>query len=383
MLHNSKNSLSSEKRDMSKDIQEFAQISQFHGINIPFEISEVPMTTTKDAVLVRVSLATICGSDLHTVSGRRSAEVPCVLGHEIVGTVAAPTHLCSADGKPLHEGDRITWSLTASCGTCHYCVNTNLPQKCETLFKYGHARSEEANTLSGGFATHILLRQGTTIYHIPDAITAEEAVPINCALATVLNGLETIGTHLGKTAVIHGAGMLGIYAACYLREQGYDIVAVVDMNAARLEIAKRFGATHIFNPDTTSTVAINAEVKKLTGGHGVDLAVEVSGATSALPDLIEWLAIGGRCLTLGYVYPNANTCVDAHRLVTKCVTLCGVHNYHPTILREALRFVEDNRTRFPFASLIGETYPLTEINTAFTHALRQDAIRIAIHPTSQ
>lgn len=366
---------------MSEDIQEFAQIARFHGMNTPFEISEVPVTTTEDAVLVRVSLATICGSDLHTVSGRRSAEVPCILGHEIVGTVAAPTHRCSAEGKPLREGDRITWSLTASCGTCHYCVNANLPQKCETLFKYGHARREGINTLSGGFATHILLRPGTAIYHMPDAITDEEAVPINCALATVLNGLETIGTHPGEMAVLHGAGLLGIYAACYLRQSGYSMVAVVDLNADRLRIAKRFGATHTFNPNTTPRAAIDATLKKLTGGHGVDLAVEVSGATPALPDLIEWLAIGGRCLTLGYVYPHANMCVDAHQLVTKCVTLRGVHNYYPTTLRDAIRFVENNRTRYPFASLIGETYPLTEINTAFAHALRQDAIRIAINPT--
>ncbi len=366
---------------MSEDIQEFAQIARFHGINTPFEISEVPVTTTKDTVLIRVGLATICGSDLHTVSGRRGAEVPCGLGHEIVGTVAAPTHLCSAEGKPLHEGDRITWSLTASCGACHYCVNRKLPQKCETLFKYGHARSEGIGTLSGGFATHILLRPGTAIYHIPDAIKDEEAVPINCALATVLNGLETIGTHPGETAVIHGAGTLGIYAACYLREQGYDIVAVVDLNAARLEIAKRFGATHTFNPDTTSMAAIDATLKKLTGGRGIELAVEVSGATSALPSLIESLAIGGRCLTLGYVYPHANVSLNAHQLVTKCVTLRGVHNYHPTVLRAALRFIENNRTRYPFASLIGETYPLADIDTAFAHALRQDALRVAINPT--
>lgn len=368
---------------MSEDRHQFAQIAKFHGINTPFEISEVPVTVPENAVLVRVTLATICGSDLHTVSGRRSAEIPCVLGHEIVGTVAAPTHLCSAEGKPLREGDRITWSLATSCGTCHYCVNTNLPQKCETLFKYGHAQSEGTNTLSGGFATHILLRPGTAIYQIPETLTDEEAVPINCALATVLNGLETIETHHGETAVIHGAGMLGIYAASYLRQKGYSRVAIVDLNAARLEIAKRFGATHTFNPDTTPTAAINATLKELTGGKGVDLAVEVSGARAALPNLIEWLAIGGRCLTLGYVYPHANMWIDAHQLVTKCVTLRGVHNYHPTALRNALHFVEDNRTRYPFAALIGETYPLAEIDTAFAHALDQEAVRIAINPTWQ
>ncbi len=365
---------------MSEKMDKFSQVALFHAPNTPFEICDVPVTPTENSALVRVNLATICGSDLHTVSGRRSVEVPCILGHEVVGTVAAPTQLRTVDGKPLKEGDRITWSLAASCGTCYFCVNKNLPQKCETLFKYGHARHIDTGALSGGLATHIWIRPGTAIYHIPEILKDTEVVPINCALATVLNGLAVIGVSPGDTAVIHGAGMLGIYATCYLREQGYDIVAVVDKKVDRLRIAERFGATHTFTPDTTATPDIKAALQQLTKGRGVDLAVEVSGALTALADLIEWLAIGGKCLTLGYVYPHATLSVDAHQLVTKCVTLRGVHNYHPTALGDSLRFIEAHRTRYPFAELIGETYPLTEIDTAFAHALRQDAIRIAIEP---
>ena len=358
-----------------------AQISQFHGVGIPFKVCEMPVSATPDAILVRVSLATICGSDLHTVSGRRGAEIPCVLGHEITGTVAAPTHLRSATDEILREGDRITWSLTTACGTCEYCVSRNLPQKCETMFKYGHARSEGPDAFSGGFATHILLRPGTAIYRIPDTMTDQEAVPINCALTTVVNGLANIGTYYGETAVVHGAGMLGIYAACYLHEQGYEHVIVVDTNESRLKIAKQFGATHTFNPAETSVEEIDAAIKDLTNGRGADLGVEVSGATIGIPNLITWLAIGGRCLTLGYVYPNAHITVDAHQLVTKCVTLRGVHNYHHTALGDAIRFVAENRSRYPFAELIGETYPLAEINTAFEHAFRQETLRVAIAPS--
>ena len=357
-----------------------AQISRFHGTGTPFEVSEIPVRITSESTLIRVSLATICGSDLHTVSGRRGADTPCVLGHEAVGTIAAPTHLQSATGKPLHEGDRVTWSLMASCGACDYCTHRKLPQKCDTLFKYGHARSEGSSTLSGGFASHIQLHPGTAIYHIPDSVTDGEAVPVNCAFATVANGLTTIGTQPNESAVIHGAGMLGIYAACYLQEHGYNIVAIVDINEKRLQIAKRFGATHTFNPDKMSVAEIDAALKELTDGRGIDLGVEVSGITSGLPNLITWLAVGGRCLTLGYVYPNAHTSVDAHQLVTKCIILRGVHNYHYTALGTALDFVEEHRNRYPFAELIGNTYPLADINTAFEDAMRQEAHRIAIAP---
>ncbi len=358
-----------------------AKVLHFHGAGVPFKASEVSVAATANDVVVRVSLATICGSDLHTFLGRRGADTPCVLGHEVVGTVAAPTNLSSATGGKLKEGDRVTWSLTTACGACYYCVDRNLPQKCETMFKYGHGRSEGASALSGGFATHILLRPGTAVYRIPDAVTDREAVPVNCALATVVNGLTAIGVQSGETAVIHGAGMLGIYAACYLRENGYTRVAVVDTNDERLQIAKQFGATHTFNPDETSVAEIDAVLKELTAGRGADLGVEVSGATIGIPSLITWLGIGGRCLTLGYVYPNAHISVDAHQIVTKCITFRGVHNYHHTALGKALGFVEEVRTRYPFGELIGKTYPLGEINTAFMDAMNQKSPRIAIAPS--
>ena len=146
-----------------------------------------------DEVLVQVSLATaICGSDLHTFTGRRTAPVPCVLGHEAVGRIAAPTQVCDAYGEPLHEGDRVTWSIMAACGACEYCNERNLPQKCERLFKYGHAQSVAPHFLNGGFAEGVCLRPGTAIYRIPDAVSDIEAAPLNCALSTVLGGLAIL-----------------------------------------------------------------------------------------------------------------------------------------------------------------------------------------------
>ena len=76
-----------------------AQISRFHGAGIPFEVCKVPVTANPDNTLIRVSLATICGSDIHTISGRRGADTPCVLGHEAVGTIAAPTHFRTPTGQ--------------------------------------------------------------------------------------------------------------------------------------------------------------------------------------------------------------------------------------------------------------------------------------------
>ena len=359
-------------------------IALFHGAGQPFELCERNIAAPNiDEVLVRVSLATICGSDLHTFSGRRTAPVPCVLGHEAVGRIAGPTKVRDAHGKPLHEGDRVTWSIMAACGACEYCNNRNLPQKCEKLFKYGHARSEAPYFLNGGFAEQVCLRQGTAIYRIPDAVSDLEAAPLNCALATVLGGLSILDPTAGYSAVVQGAGMLGIYAACCLRERGFEIVACVDRVAERLRIVKNFGATHTFNLSEDSTVEIGEALQDLTGGRGVDFAVEVSGAEAALVNSLDWLGIGGSCLTLGYVFPHADVTIDAHKIVTKCLTVRGNHNYHPSALGDALQFVEETRERYPFEELVGAVYPLGEINAAFDRSMQGDLIRVGINPTPE
>ncbi len=358
-----------------------ALVALFQGAGQPFAICERPVPSPiENSVLVRVTLSTICGSDMHTFSGRRSAPIPCVLGHETVGVVAAPTRQCDAYGQPLREGDRITWNLCVSCGACAYCLNRDLPQKCEVLLKYGHVQSKGKHAFSGGFAEYILLQPGTAIYQLPDSVTDIEAVPLNCALSTVFGGLKLIGVRPKECAVVHGAGILGIYTACYLRESGYRVVVVVDNRTERLQIAEQFGATHTFNLSHVSANAFSEILQNLADGNGVDLVVEASGAEVALSQAVNWLGIGGRCLTLGFVYPNVNATVDAHKIVTKCLTIRGIHNYHPSALGEAVQFMEKIRESYPFRTLVGETFPLAKIDAAFERAMQGDLIRVAIDP---
>ena len=337
-------------------------------------------TSNEENALVRVLLATICGSDLHTVMGRRSVSLPCALGHETIGVVAAPTKLFDAYGRNLSEGDRITWSIGTSCGRCYNCVEKSLPQKCDRLFKYGHTGGESNVAFSGGFGEYIQLRPGTAIYPLPDALTEREAAPLNCALATVLDGLKTVGVKAGENAIVLGAGLLGIYATCYLRESGCQTVAVVDYQGERLITAAQFGATHTFNLTDTSAKDVGQTVQEITNGNGVDLVVEVSGASAALSNAIDWLGFGGRCLTLGFVYPGADVTLDAQKVVTKCLTIRGLHNYHPSALGEAIRFVEKKRDDYPFDELVGAIYPLREIDAAFERAQQGDLVRVAIDP---
>jgi D-arabinose 1-dehydrogenase-like Zn-dependent alcohol dehydrogenase len=114
-----------------------------------FRIAELPLPASLKAgeLVVEIALATICGSDLHTHSGRRMEPTPCVLGHEGVGRVIA-----AGAGRERWMGRRVTWSSVDCCGQCTACTQWDLPQKCERVFKYGHATLHEASGATGGGA---------------------------------------------------------------------------------------------------------------------------------------------------------------------------------------------------------------------------------------
>jgi D-arabinose 1-dehydrogenase-like Zn-dependent alcohol dehydrogenase len=136
-------------------------------------------------VLVEVELATICGSDVHTSTGHRSAPAPLVLGHEQLGHVVAlgPEVPLAVDGAQLAIGDRVLWSIAATCGSCDRCA-AGLDQKCRALRKYGHEQFTQRWALSGGFASHAHLVAGTAIVRLPPEVPAEVLAPVSCGTAT-------------------------------------------------------------------------------------------------------------------------------------------------------------------------------------------------------
>jgi D-arabinose 1-dehydrogenase-like Zn-dependent alcohol dehydrogenase len=164
--------------------QPHATIQRFEGAGQPMRAGELPLPTELQPgeVLVKLRLATICGSDLHTVAGHRQEATPAILGHEGVGEIVA----IGGGRTGLQPGDRVTWTIADSCGHCLPCTVYGLPQKCDQLFKYGHAALDNGSGLNGCYASHILLRPGTHIVKVPDDLPDALVAPVNCALATML-----------------------------------------------------------------------------------------------------------------------------------------------------------------------------------------------------
>ena len=355
----------------------------FFGPASPLVIQpfEIPRHIEPGAALCTVRMSTICGSDLHTISGRRNEPTPIILGHEIMGDVVSLGEGLNQDGfgDGLKMGDRVTWPVLAACGGCFYCTR-RLPQKCEHLRKYGHMSCRDWPHLTGGYAEYIYLFPGTQIFRIPDTVSDAVATPANCALSTVINAVETIGLDPGETVLIQGAGMLGLNLVALAADAGAGKVIVTDVNPRRLELAAGFGADTCIDVGAMEEKEVVQLLREETGGFGVDVAFEVCGDVAAVRLAVEALRIGGRYLIAGLVVPGSHLGIDGNQVVRKCLTLKGIHNYRPDHLGTALHFLERTAGRFPYEGLVGRSFPLAEINDAVAVAASGDCPRVAIRP---
>jgi threonine 3-dehydrogenase len=302
--------------------------------------------------LVRVQLATVCGSDLHTVTRRRRAPCPSVLGHEAVGTVVA------GGTRSIAVGDRVVWSVTVSCGKCARC-RSGFTAKCSSVRKIGHERFDGDWPLSGAYAEHVVLPQGTAMAKVPDAMPDEVAAPAACATATVMATLEAVGNVAGRRVLVIGAGMLGLTAAAALAEAGAR-VRVTDIDPERLELVTRFGGT----PD---------------GGGSVDSAIDFSGCSDAIGSALARLGTGGVLVLAGSVMPGRRIEISPETMVRQWLTITGVHNYEPRHLIRAVKFLERTLEAYPWRTMVAEPVGLDAIASALTHA-PDGKLRAAIKP---
>ena len=361
----------------------------FVGAGRPLEAREYPLPDVLEpgAVLVRTRLATVCGSDMHSWQGRRPFPTPSVLGHEGVGTIVRLSDTTSHDtaGQPLAEGDRITWTIMAACGQCIFCRTHALPQKCVELFKYGHSVSDVPPYFLGTFGEFVYLKPGTGIFKLPDDMLDETASPLMCAAATVAGGLDKAGVVPGDTVVIQGAGMLGIYAAAFASAMGAGQVIMIDVLDKRLETARRYGADHVLNAERLQPSQLVESIKERTTGLGADLIIEVAGFAAVVETGVQMLRAGGRYLMHGAVYPQDTFTLQSHDVISKCLSLYGLHNYGPQHLGMAMNLVARTQHQFPYTELAGPRFPLTVdgVTEALTALKDRTAIRPIVEPVSQ
>lgn len=360
-----------------------ARAAVYDAPNTPFVVRDYPLRDVhSDEALVRISMSTICRSDIHSWEGRRPNPCPGILGHEIIGVIDQLGEDIKHDmrGDPLAIGDRITWTEYFHHGESYYRDVHDMPQKSEGIRKYGHDAVETDPHLLGGFAEYCYVLPGTGILKLPDELSDEEATPLNCGVATMISVIEATQIQMGDIVAVQGLGLLGLYGCAMAKTRGARRVIGLDGVADRLEAAKKFGADIVIDISERSEDDLVGEVRGHAPPDGVDAVIEVCGVPDVVTAGLKMLRVGGRYTLAGIVTPDANVTLDANMIVKKWITLQGIHNYHPRHLIQALDFVVANRARFPFKEIVDSTFKLDDLNEAFKRASERSVLRAAVVP---
>lgn len=352
----------------------------FFGPGRPMKLVELPVPDPEPgAVVVRVTRANICGSDLHIWRGdgwlaAMARDDGRIIGHEMTGVVHALGAGVTTDtaGRPLREGDRVAYQYFAPCRRCRSCLR-GLEAACAHSFSVLRGKPSEFPYFRGAYADYFYCTPQMAIFGVPDNVPDAAVAGVNCALAQVVHGLERVGLGFGDTVVIQGAGGLGIYATAVARERGADRVIVIDGLDDRLDLARRMGADAVIDLREHDTPEARVrQVKALTDGWGADVVCELVGFARVIPEGLQMLGLGGRYLEIGTFYPGTPVEIDPGTLVMANKRVEAVASYDAKSLQAALGFLARNAERLPLTDVVVD-YPLERIDDAFAD---QDAGRV-------
>jgi threonine dehydrogenase-like Zn-dependent dehydrogenase len=334
----------------------------------PFELRSYPVPDPEPgAIVLRMTQAGICGSDLHIWRGDTEAIRPIPpegrsMGHEGTGVIAhmGAGAITDALGQRLREGDRIVFFATFPCWTCRLCLQGD-PNLC---VRYPYRPVGEHPYFIGTYADYFYLPPRHPVFKIPDELPDEIMAPVNCAMCTVANGLRVAGARQGQAIVIQGAGGLGLTATALAKDLGADRVVVIDGIQRRLDLARRFGADAVIDIGEFDTPQARVErVKELTGGLGADVVMELVGRPELLGEGVDMLRNGGTFLEIGLIFKRP-VMFDASALVFGGKRVVGSLMYRPHTLADVLDFLVRNQ-HLPFRELVSHRFPLEDLNQAF------------------
>ena len=347
----------------------------FHGPgDVRIERVPRPHAGPGEAV-VRITLTTICGTDVHILKGEYPVRPGLVIGHEPVGVIDE----LGAGVTGYELGDRVLVGAITPCGQCHACLAGKASQ-------CGHGTGYEpmggwrfGNTIDGAQAEYVLVPYAqANLAKIPDSLSDEQVVLLADIASTGFAGAESGRVRIGDTVVVFAQGPIGLCATAGARLMGAAQVIGVDGDANRAAMARRMGADVVLDPELVDVVA---EVKRLTAGIGADVAIEALGLQVTFENALRCVRPGGTVSSLGVYSGKLQMPYDAfaaglgdHTIVT---TLCPGGKER---MERLMRVVESGR--FDPTLLITHRFSLDDIGQAYElFSNRRDGVlKVAIRP---
>jgi len=342
----------------------------FRGPNqIAVESKPVPRPGPGEAV-IRVTLTTICGTDLHILRGEYPVTPGLVIGHEPVRVV----HELGAGVSGYQVGDRVLVGAITPCGQCSYCLTGELSQCGGPIggWKFG-------NTINGAQAEYLLVPSAqANLAKIPDDLKDEQVILLADIASTGISAAESANLQIGDTVAVFAQGPIGLCATAGAKLKGASLIIAVESDPVRTRMSKQMGADIVLNQNEGDVVA---RIRELTGGKGVDVAIEALGTQQTFESALRVLRAGGTLSSLGVYSGKLALPVEPfaaglgnHKILT---TLCPGGKERMRRLMELVR-----HGRLDLVPLITHTFSLDNIVDAYKlfGERREGVIKVAIRP---
>lgn len=346
----------------------------FHGTK-DIRVEEVPRPHAGvGEAVIRITLTTICGTDLHIVCGEYPVRPGLVIGHEPVGVIEE-----LGDGIIGYEiGDRVLVGAITPCGQCRACLSGHLAQ-------CGHGHGFEAiggwrfgNTINGAQAEYLLVPYAqANLAKIPDELTDEQVVLLADIASTGFSGAESGGVRLGDAVVVFAQGPIGLCATAGAKLMGASLIIGVENDPTRTAVAHKMGADVVLNQKEVDVIS---EVKRLTDG-GADVTIEALGLQETFENALRCLRPGGTLSSLGVYSGKLQVPYDAfaaglgdYKIVT---TLCPGGKER---MRRLMNLVQSGR--FDPTPLLTHRFSLDQIVEAYDlfGERRDGVLKVAVKP---
>jgi threonine dehydrogenase-like Zn-dependent dehydrogenase len=353
------------------------------------------------AVVMKVHLSGICGTDKHTFRGEsqqyagtphaRSIEYPLICGHENVGVVAAVGgEVRNSQGRPLRIGDRIVPAANVACGRCYFCQSGQPYYFCEQLEDYGNSLNcSRSPYLFGGWSEYMYLLPGTPIFPVPDELP--DKVAVITEVMAVTHGVETAasllshqgGSAVGATVAVLGMGPLGLCHLIKARLLGAGRLLATDMLPNRLGIARDLGADLTIDASTNDEGARAEAVLGATEGRGADIVIDCTGFPESFSEALHLVRTGGVVIEAGAfidlgpvtINPNSDIC-------TRNVAVLGVGGETVQAYEPSMRLLAANLSRYPLERIVSHSFPLADAQEAVVMSQSNEAMQVVLDPTS-
>jgi alcohol dehydrogenase len=335
-------------------------------------VEEVPKPTPRAGeAVIRITTTTICGTDVHIVRGEYPVKPGLVLGHEPVGVIE---ELGAGLEEHYHAGQRVIAGAITPCGQCFYCLNGTHSQCGGALggWRFG-------NTFNGAWAEYLLVPDArANLAPIPDGLADEDVMMCPDIFSTGLSGAESGRIKVGDSVAIFAQGPIGLCATLGARLKGASLIIGIDSVDRRLEMARGFGANVTLNIQDGDPIP---EIKRLTDGRGVDVAIEALGRQETFENALRAIRPGGTLSSLGVYsgklvapYEALYAGLGDQTIVT---TLCPGGKER---MRRLMAMIANRRV--DLRPLVTHRFALDDISEAFdlfSHQ-RDGVLKVALYP---